>query len=62
MARFGTEERLQHANRGWAVRRTTEIALTALGIVLLLPRGHGDSPHRLETRPSSPLRRRNRCR
>src|SRR5438093_13630154 len=44
MARFGTEERLQHANRGWAVRRTTEIALTALGIVLLSPRGYGDSP------------------
>ncbi len=44
MVRFGTEERLQHANRGWAVRRTTEIALTALGIVLLSPRGYGDSP------------------
>src|SRR5437870_263840 len=44
MVRFGTEERLQHANRGWAVRRTTEIALTALGIVLLSLRGYGDSP------------------
>jgi len=56
MVRFGTEERLQHANRGWAVRRTTEIALTARIEATETRR------HRLEMRPSSPLRRRNRCR
>jgi iron(III) transport system substrate-binding protein len=43
MLRFGTEERLQHTKRGWAVRRTTEVALTAVGILLLSLRGYGDS-------------------